>query len=72
MVEVKWSSGKSLLVHKVTLEIIMGSTGLSKVAVSKTSRTCPEMQVFSAESFIIKKKQVEVGEYFVVCISAVI
>ena len=60
--KVKWSLGKSLLVDKATLERVMGSKGLSKVAVSKTPRTGPDMQAPSGESTFKKVKQVEVGE----------
>ena len=62
LVEVKSSSGKSLLFDKATLERVMGSKGLLKVAVSKTPRTDPDMQAPSGESTFKKVKQVEVGE----------
>ena len=49
--EVKWSSGKSLLGAKATLESVIGSRGLSKVAFSKAPGTGLGKQAPFGESF---------------------
>ena len=51
IVEVKWSSGKSLLGAKATLESVIGSRGLSKVAISKAPGTGLGKQAPFGESF---------------------